>query len=398
MATHTNGDVHLCCVANKPIGFNLNDDNIDDIWNSDEMKKIRRHMLAGKEIDYCKRCYEEERNGYRSHRIEENDVWKVKLGDEFDKIVNSTIDGAVDNSIMGIDLRLGNLCNLQCVMCRPQDSSRWVVTAKKLTEQLSDSTLKGEWSYKSNINLEQFEWYQRPEIWNELEKHLPSMREIILAGGEPMMIKQHFDFVRRCVETGHSKHIVLRYHTNGTILPDDMIPFWEKFERVEFFLSIDGIGDMNNYIRWPSRWDEIVNNMKKIDKMNGNIKMSMLCSVQLLNFHSITEYVDWIGHFKSTDLKNTHMYSFQPGIVMWPNYLCVKAYPKHIKMALTDHIDKWQNKRISDGKQRIEKIDGVVSFMNSEDWSELLPMTEEYLDKLDSIRKVKYNWREKVGL
>ena len=142
-------------------------------------------------------------------------------------------------------------------MCQPRESSRWLPAARKLSAACQEEELKHEWRFKSMIDASRFEWYRNAAFWENLKSFLPHVKEIILAGGEPFLIKEQFDFVKACCESGEAHHIRLRYHTNGTVFPKEMIPYWEQFEWVHFMVSLDGIGEAANYVRYPTtgkRW------------------------------------------------------------------------------------------------------------------------------------------------
>src|SRR5262245_55182502 len=190
-ATLTDGSVQLCCVPGGGSGVNLNDQTLADYWNSTYVRDARRRMLSGRKVKACSRCYVEEALGRRSHRVVENEAWQAKLGaGGIDELTGQTAaDGTLDAPPQYLDLRLGNTCNMQCVMCQPRESSRWLPTARKLSQALEGEEVKDTWDFKSSIDTNRFEWYRNPEFWSNLETFLPHVQELILAGGEPLLIK-----------------------------------------------------------------------------------------------------------------------------------------------------------------------------------------------------------------
>ena len=124
MATYTDGRALLCCVA-KASDQKLIEKNVSEIWNSDEWKRARRHLLEGKKIPQCSYCWKEEDAGIRSHRFNQNYIWYKELGEEYirDLISKTEPNGRLSEDLITFDFRLGNTCNLQCVMCRPKDLS-----------------------------------------------------------------------------------------------------------------------------------------------------------------------------------------------------------------------------------------------------------------------------------
>jgi hypothetical protein len=142
IATRPNGDVRVCCTANasgagiidiKDAGLvkegtenlNLKTHTISQIWNSQYMKNIRLDMLSNKIPTSCEKCFKEEAQGIKSKRNWETQVWSERL--DLKSIVDQTAgDGSLPVSIPYFDLRLGNLCQLKCIMCSPHDSSSWI--------------------------------------------------------------------------------------------------------------------------------------------------------------------------------------------------------------------------------------------------------------------------------
>src|ERR1043166_9797927 len=109
-ATLTDGRVQLCCVSGGHSGIDLNEQTIGDYWNSEYVKGARRRMLAGQELAACQRCYHEERHGYKSHRMVENENWQERYGKEGiqDLIRKTASDGTLDWDFKFLDLRPGN--------------------------------------------------------------------------------------------------------------------------------------------------------------------------------------------------------------------------------------------------------------------------------------------------
>ncbi len=386
-ATLTDGEMPLCCVAEGSSGVNLNTGTLTDHWNGPYLKNIRKKMLENHPIKECRRCIEEDSKGYRSHRMIENKAWLDKLGTE---CINETIekvntDGTTDSGVLTLDLRLGNTCNLQCVMCQPRESSKWRSAGKAFQRELSNISLKHEWRNKNNIKSEKFEWYRNEKFWDNLYNFLPSLRELIVGGGEPMLIKEHLEFIKKCAESGHAHHIHLRYHTNLTVFPEEMIPYWEQFERVEFFTSIDGMSDIGHYIRYPSQWNIVEENMEKMDSLGDNIWLRLLYSVNALNVQHLPSFLRWVVQkkFKKQNDFSSIQGFVHPGIVHWPNYLNIKVLPADYKKQVTK---EWLELRDEFPNEPFDKYLGVLEIMNSEDWSSRVPQLYDYLRALDKTR------------
>ncbi|MEK6406573.1 MAG: twitch domain-containing radical SAM protein [Acidobacteriota bacterium] len=387
-ATLPDGNVQLCCVSGGGSGVNLNEHTLADYWNSEYVKDARRRMLAGEEVKACQHCYNEEAHGYRSHRIVENEVWHKRCGEEpMRQLISRTAaDGTLDAALQQVDLRLGNTCNMQCIMCQPRESSRWLPAAKKLSEICQDAELKREFSVRSTLDASRFEWYRNVEFWSNLKTFLPHVKEIILAGGEPFLIAEQFAFVKLCCELGEAHHIRLRYHTNGTVFPEEMPGYWEQFERVHFLVSLDGIDEVANYVRYPSPWTEIEDNVRCLDNLGANTVTSFLFTTHALNVYRIPEVCDWAdrGGFQGRRYFSHIQDYVSLSLVHRPAYLNVRVLPNRYKLAVNDKLEAYMRTRM-DG-QRADKLAGILSYMHGADCSRSLPTLVEYTEMLDATR------------
>jgi MoaA/NifB/PqqE/SkfB family radical SAM enzyme len=390
VATYNDGSALLCCVAKNTEDLNLNKMTFSEVWNSDHFKDARIKMLNGERVSACESCYKEEDAGVRSHRQVENHVWIKELGEEY---INSIIDqtqedGTVLTDMITLDLRLGNTCNLQCLMCRPRDSSKWLKDARILSETLQTDA-KWDWKYKiQNYSTNEFNWYKDLEFLNNFYESANDIRHIIFGGGEPLYIKEHHEIIKELVKRGLSKNIKLRYHTNGTILNEEIIELWNQFQAVELMISIDGYDQINSIIRFPSVWEDIEENLKRYDKTEDNITVKILCTVQALNIMYLPEFIDWI---KSQNYKkiviDKDSYSFHCGTLHWPQYMTTKILPKELKEIISTKLISWVGDK---GSYNIhKKVLDQISFMNSED--DEIKQTEflEYIEKIDILKDLK---------
>lgn len=385
LATLTDGSLIPCCIAKNEVRMNLHEQTLNEAWNSRYMRNLRKTMLRGERPAACEHCHIEEANGCRSHRTIENKVWTEKMGSTFisDRVKATDADGTLHEPLIAIDLRIGNLCNLQCVMCRPQDSSKWRSMAQTLAETSVHPALRGDWQYKARINHDRFGWYEKPQFLETLREVIPYLRELILGGGEPMLLNEHRWLIEECVRSGAAKNIVLRYHTNGTILPEELFPLWKQFQKVELFVSLDGVGEKNHYMRYPASWPAIEKNLQRLDAEPApNIGVMILCSVHLMSMYHLANFSDWIE--RQNFRKVTHGYNgyFHPGVVHYPQYLSVQVYPPAVKAKIAEQLRTFEAR----SRKPSAKIEGVIGFMMAHDASDRLPQTREYIEKLDRLR------------
>jgi sulfatase maturation enzyme AslB (radical SAM superfamily) len=247
-----------------------------------------------------------------------------------------------------------------------------------------DAELKREFTSQATIDASRLEWYRNPEFWSNLKTFLPHVKEILLGGGEPFLVKEQFAFVKSCCDLGEAGHIRLRYHTNGTVFPEEMGAYWEQFERVHFMVSLDGIGDVAHYVRYPSNWREIEGNIRRFDSLGENTATNFNFTTHALNIYRIPEVCDWA---ETAGLRSRKYFSDMqdyvcPSLVHYPAYQNIRVLPTAYKQVITDKMGEYMRKRMAG--QAVDKVDGIIGFMNSEDHSQRMPSLVEYTQLLDA--------------
>ena len=418
MATRPNGDARLCCVANASgavsgdhvVGLvkkengepsNFGNDTPLSMWNSEYMRDVRLTMLAGKVPASCTKCFEEEANGVVSKRLWEMYEWNGDGLDVSQLIRDTDTSGSVPPVIRYLDLRLGHTCNLKCVMCSPHDSSRWVEDYDKLVEKTNSSVVLNQirWD-KSKFNNY---WYEKPEFWNDIFEQIPHIKKLYFAGGEPLMIKEHKIFLQEIIKRGYAKEISLRYNSNGLLVTDEIISIWAQFKHVKYAVSIDAKSDRNFYIRYPTVWRDVTSALQRLDTTPDNIDVSVECTVQALNIYHLPDFAKFIlnQNFKKVNKYSIGEYQAGGGIfsmhlLFIPTFLSARILPKEDKARVRRKFMEfkqwlWDNYTEDDafwkdnpyGWQRWEAI---LSFIDAEDHSHLLPDFREYIANLDTIR------------
>jgi len=406
IATRPNGDVRLCCTANasgageedvKDAGLvkqdgrimNLQQDTIAEVWNSDYMKTIRLQMLAGEAPVSCTKCFEEESKGIVSKRQWETQVWNERI-DVADIVSKTAIDGSLPVNIPYFDLRLGNMCQLKCIMCSPHDSSAWIKEWKAQYPKYKTVELKQDQSW--NIDFD-YTWYKKGTFLQDMRSNAYNIRELYFAGGEPLLIPEHYKILEFMVETGAAKLCVLRYNSNGLELPEKLFELWTHFKQVKFNFSVDAFGERNDYIRYPSKWKTVVSNLKRLDDTPSNIVVNMACAVQLLNVLTITELVHWKEsmNFKKVSLPPYGAGLIGTHLVYLPSYLNVRVLPKYLKDNVKKSVEYFCSRRITDDEftlnpYGLKRWNGLIQYMMSKDWSHKIPTLLDYLEVTDKRR------------
>ena len=332
LATHPIGTVTPCCITDMTNAVStaakehdtaqhlfLSKDTLDDIANSVRFNQVRKEMMNGESPKICQKCYKYDQGGVKSKRVESNTKFEQYIKE---CLPNTNPDGSLINvNYRYIELRLGTVCNLKCITCNPFSSNRW-------NQDLE--ALKGTEFEKDYFNIEvKNEWYRDHNFYDELYSKSKGLKEIWINGGEPTLIKEHTYFLEKFINDGTSKDVDLHYSLNCTQFPDKFIEIWKNFNKVRIQLSIDDLGNRNEYIRFPSDWNIIHNSFQKILQYKNEFDLEVCQTISSLNVMNI-------DNFKKFTLDNDIIVSHN--FVHYPSHLQVNLIPDEYKKKLLDNL------------------------------------------------------------
>lgn len=286
----TTGSVRPCCLARENIvdnngqEFSLTNASLSKVQNSDYMQNLRRDLLEGRKPDTCASCWNEERAGRSSKRINT----AIKLAPLAHQIPFTTNPGP----LLFLDLKLGNLCNLKCRICGSWASSS---AAVEELQQLNPNQQRQ--SYYYNM-LQRGNWPQdNPEFWRQIQELIGQIRYIEFSGGEPFMIMQHFDLLEKIIQYGNADQVEIHYNTNGTQWPTRGPDIWKRFKAVEVAFSLDDIQHRFEYQRSNASWDQVCDTLdrfKDLHQNNKNIKLQSCSTINVFNVMYLEQLANWI--------------------------------------------------------------------------------------------------------
>jgi MoaA/NifB/PqqE/SkfB family radical SAM enzyme len=199
-------------------------------------------------------------------------------------------------SLMFLDLKLGNICNLKCRICGPWSSSQF---AAEEIAVLPQKEKKKSYAYQM---IKAGNWpVENDQFWNQIDLCLDDIRYIEFTGGEPFMIGEHFDMLQGIVDRGIAGQVEIHYNTNGTIFPDKAEEIWKHFKTVEIAFSIDDVGERFEYQRTNARWNDVENNIKKFFALKrylpNVIQLQVCTTVNVFNIRYLDQVAQWnAGH------------------------------------------------------------------------------------------------------
>lgn len=251
------GDMMPCCkISHEFPKANINNTEFSTWWNNSHLQQLRQELHQGHASEYCQVCWNDESAGKSSLRQEYNK--QLAKHTDLKKIYNASA-WTNDQFPIALDLNLGNICNFKCIMCVPALSSRIQeeqTTYRSRFEQLKFIALGSKYNH---------DWPEQPRFQQLMTNLLPNLKLIEFKGGEPLLVRN----VIQMIEAVPNKaDVTIAITTNGSIeLTNDFITQLQKFKHIWFFVSVDGIGDIGEYIRYGSKWSQVDATIQQLSKL-----------------------------------------------------------------------------------------------------------------------------------
>ena len=306
-------------------------------FDSSYMQELRQQLRDDQWPSKCLTCKKEEDIGVLSPR----QVAVQSCGIDF-----------VEPKITHLDLRLGNVCNLKCRMCSPFSSvalqAEWLESPDEKMRQHAN------WLN----HLEFSNWSEDPKIWQEIDELASSVTHINFAGGEPFLNKMHTEFLLNPNTKMKPSQIELSYNTNLSVLPIWFESVIQRFQKVILFVSIDGYGELNEYIRYPLKWSTLMKNLvglNELAKKYSNLTIKIQTTVQAYNVLEIDKLFEFLIQNELDALPRVPVVFF----VHNPDFLRVGVLPHSTRQEAS--------RRLNDLLDRCEK-----EFLLSSQWKKKL--------------------------
>ena len=368
------GEAYPCCHAEMGVGQigNCRQQSLEEIWNSDQQKKLRRDMLTETPNAACGRCYEQEESGFFSGRKSAN----KHHGHHINRVHDTGTDGQYDPFQMTYwDIRFSNLCNLRCRSCGHIFSSQWYQDQAKLAG--------GDWAKRNTVlNIA---GRDPKDMWNQLLPHLDYVEQIYFAGGEPLLMDEHYHILEE-LERRQRFDVRLIYNTNFTevrLKKKYVFDYWSRFKSVAVGASLDAMGPRAEYIRKGTDWFRVEENRRRMMVTCPNVDFYISPTLSILNaWHLPDFHRDWVnkGLLRAQDLN--------VNILQDPMHYRIDIAPAGFKSKLIDKFEQhleWL--RPLDSLQRATVgFESAINFMRANDNSHLLEKFWQKTDELDAIR------------
>ena len=374
MHAYPTGHAYLCCMTDMefPIG-NCRTNTMREIWNDRPMREVRQAMLTEKSVDACNRCYEQEASGFLSVRLSAN----KHHGHHIKKIEKTQQDGTFDDfELTYWDIRFSNLCNLSCRSCGHIFSSSWYQDQAKLAGP--------EW--KKTHKVLNYAGRFETDAWEQLVEHVDHVEQIYFAGGEPLLMDEHYRILDELVRR-KKFDVRLIYNTNFThteLKDRSVFEYWKLFDSVSIGASLDDCGTRAEYIRKGTDWAVVEQNRRDMIKICPQVDFYISPTLSIMNAWSITDFHrDWVekGLIRSQDIN--------VNILQDPPHYRIDIAPAEYKQRLAtkflNHVD-WFKKQDPLGRAT-QGFESAIKFMMATDNTHLIDTFWRKTNELDEIRK-----------
>lgn len=283
------GIVQPCCMMTDQnyIAGDLNKQTIEEIWNDTPLKTLRKEMLAGIAPTACTKCYNAEAATGLSNRIHNNRNFNSKLASI--PIITKEDGHTDDIDLRYWDFRFSNICNYKCRSCGPRFSSTWIPDAVKLgyfTEEESKKVIAiTEIDNESHLDF--------------LEKYVDVVEHIYFAGGEPLIMDEHYKILDMLVAKNRFD-VIIKYNTNLSTFKHkkyNVLDYWTKWgPNLQIWPSIDEVGERAELIRSGTNWNNVEQNLRVLSEHKFNVRPGITVGAwNVFRLPEIIEYLTDIG-------------------------------------------------------------------------------------------------------
>lgn len=335
-----------------------NPETLEEHWNSEHMKDVRRRMMNGEEVPECEVCDKKLLNTsvYR-------DYFEGMFGHKRDELLAQTdADGTHHGLPISFDYRISNICTFKCRMCGPMLSSAWEAEARRFSPDIADHEPWMQPENKKAIRKFQQETVVE-ELWSAIKEG--RLEEIYWVGGEPLDWPEHWEMMKYMVKHGISKNVYVRYNTNlnniyhiisdadSTRVSVNLFELLSHFKDWQVCASLDAVGKDGEYIRTGLNWDMFVHNISVGSKYVQHPRQLRLdLTLTLPGMMRLDHYAGFADQY-SLDILTKVIFAFTSDIIMSP-----LALPRPL---LTDLCEYW----INDFELRHKRHDSVIDTLEN---------------------------------
>jgi molybdenum cofactor biosynthesis enzyme MoaA len=340
-----------CCVMTNAPRFNSYDEMMSSRWLSTTKKLFASNQWPNE----CVRCKDQEEIGLKSDRLQWIDFHKDLL-----------IDHGSD--YLTVSMMLDNICNTACQFCSPYVSSK-LASLQTVPSPIRQSVF----SPYVGSKLASLQTIRQVGSYEE-KLPLHRITQIDLEGGEPSNSKN----VKQLLTNLPQRVNTIKMYTNARSFLDELVPVAERGIKIQISISLDGVGAVQEYIRWPTQWSEFCETIEQYKELQirfpETVNLSFKTTICALNLVDLPNIINFAGkqninhsvsqleypqvlHISST---NSYTVSARNQLEKSPNEFCQKlAHGVATQKENQQEIDKFINQQ--DMLRKISIKDYIVN-------------------------------------
>lgn len=321
-------DLHkkVCCSIDKSTKSEL---GVFEHLNSEANLKLKKDLHNGIQNKNCQKCWKAEQNNVRSLRQTLN----ASLLNNQNTIEGSWLtsyfkrkENWLSDRLLMADVHIGNTCNHACIMCIPADSSliynHW---QKSQDNEFVKEVLDKDPKHLERIKMNGFKNKKYEEYFTHVIENNPNLRVLKIIGGEPLLDK---NLLRKLQELDdeHKQRLSIWIVTNGSVNLNETVQKLGNFKGIFFAVSVEGVGQVHEYARYGSNWQQLESNILNFKQSNTRA-VTIHHTIQASTLLGLEDLSHWC---------NSNNVPISLGFVKHPDYLSVSAIPNHVREAVIE--------------------------------------------------------------
>jgi len=343
-------NINQCCLRDE-----LYTTTINNIWSNPKLISLRKINLNNRWDPGCYQCKSNEAAGLKSFRTGTLNMFGKR----------QTLSGPAR-----LDLMFDIGCNLACRTCGVDSSTYWQkhLTDNKIPFVAPTATSKAE---------------QMIEILKTLD--LTNLELVVFCGGETLLGSGYWavvDAISKLAPQAKNK-ITLSFQTNGTQkIPEKYYKLIEKFHLLKLNISLDGVGQQFEYLRWPASWHQVTDNIFNLrETLPVNTMFLVEETISIFNLYYHDRLTQWTKtNFSSNRLGDVTNHTSHLAVGMYSLDQITQEY----KNALPDNLQKlipkfWKEnpEQIANMVKQIKQFDQI----RGQDWKKIFPEVADFYSK-----------------
>jgi MoaA/NifB/PqqE/SkfB family radical SAM enzyme len=373
LAVSTTGVATPCCEAKGEFGH-VGRQSIDEIWYGPEFRNFRAGLIRDKRDARCRKCYDVERSGGFSLRRRFNEDF-ARRAERLHAKTDGT-DVLTPALPVSLDIRFSNLCNFSCRMCWHGASSKWFSDARDLRLTAGPAALLTSFPTAA-------------EGIRALRPLLATVERIQWAGGEPLLIEEHYVILDELLALGRDR-VALSYNSNMSELlvgNFDVLALWSRFKHVTLQASVDGVGRRGELIRRGLSWTRFVENVVAVKQRCPHVNILFGITVSVFNVFALPDL-----HRDLVALGCCSAHDFRIHPLQEAAIYCIQILPPDLKRKVAQDLIAYARTLPADEDGSAEygpirrQFQHVIDYMMAADRQELIDRFRTMTLNLDRLR------------